>query len=241
MKKIVVTGHKGFIGRYLTEELSRLGHSFYGMDLKESEEQNVVLHSTPPCDTIFHLSAQTSVPDSMENPFYDAVNNILATIRILKDNPNAKIIVASSVASIEPESPYGVSKLAIEKYAHILHKNCVVCRFPNVFAEDDHGVMTRFINEKEITVYGDGTQTRDMVYVGDIVKGLMQAVNWPAGTYEFGSEKSCSVLDMAKATGKNITFADKRAGDKQDSIGKNTTPNWKPVVDPIGFIRLNVK
>jgi len=65
-------------------------------------------------------------------------------------------------------------------------------------------------------------------------------MKWPAGTYEMGSGKSYSILELAKATGKEITFESKRDGDIEKSICENTTPGWLPEVDPVGFIKLNV-
>jgi len=86
-------------------------------------------------------------------------------------------------------------------------------------------------------VYGDGTQTRDYVHVDDIVRGLLLAIEWDKGMYEMGSGISMNVLEIAKAVGKPYEFAPAREGELLVSKCVNTTPNWKPEIDVLAYIR----
>ena len=243
MKKIVITGAKGFIGKRLYRALVDIYGSkdaetveLHRYDLKDGTDiLDVVI---PKADIIFHLAAQTDVQESQRDPMYDAMTNIAGTIKILKENPDAKVIITGSVASKDPQSPYGVSKLAQELYAHVMHKNVVICRLPNVFGEDGQGVISKFIKPSEkITVNGDGEQIRNFVHVDDVVKGLLKAVEWPAGDYELGSDKHYTIRQLAEATGKIVQPGDALPGEIYTSKAINTTPDWKPEIDPIEFIK----
>ncbi len=241
MKNIVITGHAGFIGTHLNRVLEimnsmdrepRMVHYF---DLKNGHD--ILDESLPKADFIFHLAAQTSVQDSVEDPMRDAETNIIGTIKILRENPQAKIIMTGSAAAKNPSSPYGISKLSQELYAQIIHKNTVICRLPNVFGEDDNGVIGKFLKLPVCRINGDGLQRRDFVHVDDIALGLAKAMIWNPGVYEFGSGRSVSILDIAKATGKPIEFAPALKDEIRVSVCQNTTPDWKPKMEVINFIK----
>ncbi|MFH1505712.1 MAG: GDP-mannose 4,6-dehydratase [archaeon] len=151
------------------------------------------------CDYVVHLAAQIEVIDSIKNPLNDAEINIMGTINVLSasvTNKIKKFVLASSAAPLgdqkmpmdetkvpEPMSPYGASKLAAEGYCSAYSGchglNCVVLRFTNVYGpKSDHSknVITLFIkrimNTENITLYGDGDQTRDFIHVYDVCKGI---------------------------------------------------------------------
>ena len=241
MKHIVITGDHGFIGGHLKKALE----AFYNgakqevaitlADIKDGSD--ILDISIPKADVIFHLAAQTSVQESTKNPMYDAMTNIAGTIKVLLENPEARVIITGSCASKDPKSPYGISKLAQERYAQVIHSNAVVCRLPNVFAEDDNGVVGKFLKEPEITINGSGEQTRDFVHVEDICVALLRAESWPVGAYELGSGTSHRITDLALATGKPVRYGEGLAGEIEHSVCENTTPDWKPAIDVIDFIK----
>jgi UDP-glucose 4-epimerase len=143
-----------------------------------------------------------------------------------------------------PDSPYAVSKLASELYmgyyGRIHGLDAVALRFSNVYGprQDPHGeagvvaiFCGRILGGRALTVFGDGTQTRDYVYVGDVANAVVSAIDAvlpPVGAvdvraFNVGTGVATSVLDLAstlfRATGRQpeIDFAPKRPGEQQES------------------------
>lgn len=226
---ILVTGHKGFIGSRLIEKLPK--HLVIGIDLKDGDHL-FDCHLPKNIDTIYHFAAQTSVEASWHDPVLDH-ENIGMTLRLIEEYPNAKIIYAASAASLELSSPYGLSKKVCEDYLKLLHKNFVICRFPNVYGGGTKSVVDIFKGKERVTVYGDGLQVRDFVHVDDIIEGLLLAKDWPKGEYSMGSGKGTKILDLAQNV--FVTFAPARK-ESRESILPNTTPNWKPKIDVIQYL-----
>ena len=160
-------------------------------------------------DVVFHLAAQTIVASSLEHPDVDARMNVLGTLQVLEGcrlYGVERIIFASSAAvygdSAElpvpeeaekrPASFYGLSKLTAENYIQMYHAlyglNYLILRYANVYGErqgdrGEGGVVSIFagcLNQgKSLTIYGDGGQTRDFVYVGDVAAANVQAALTP--------------------------------------------------------------
>ncbi len=158
---------------------------------------------TQECDIVFHEAARVTIRGSLDKCYEDAQTNLMGTLNMLtacKNNNNRvrKFVFASSMAVYadsplgkpinedymnEPISPYGISKLAAEKYVHLLCKmnniDSVVLRYFNTFGPRQTltpyvGVITIFINRllkgESPVIFGDGNQLRDFVYVGDIAR-----------------------------------------------------------------------
>jgi UDP-glucose 4-epimerase len=225
---ILITGSEGFIGTYLKEKLPEaiLIDKVLGSDL-------IVCPLPEDVDVIYHLAAQASVEESWNNPMYDALNLVMTT-RLVKEYPNAKIIYANSCASVNRTSPYGFSKWASGEYLKKFHKNYVSCVFPNVYGGGSHSVVDIFKGKDEVTIFGDGTHTRDYVHVDDIVTGLIQAQSWSVGEYFMGSGVSLSVNDLA--VGKKIIYAPERKEDIEIVV-PNTTPDWSPKINVLEYIK----
>ena len=154
---------------------------------------------TEGADIIVHLAANTGVPQSVENPHKDCVTNVLGTLNYLEAARHCdvkKFIFASSGAPVgeveppiheeivpHPVSPYGASKLAGEAYCSVYY-NCygvetTALRFGNVYGPGSlhkMSVVAKFLNsivrEEEVTIYGDGSQTRDFIYIDDLIDAI---------------------------------------------------------------------
>ncbi|ANE46084.1 UDP-glucose 4-epimerase [Paenibacillus swuensis] len=156
-------------------------------------------------DVVYHLAAQADVKRSIDDPAYDAGINIVGTLRVLeaaRDCGAVKVVIASTSAVYgnlerdlltetdlaEPVSFYGLSKLAAERYCKVYRDlfglDYTVLRFANVYgpkqtAKGEGGVAAVFMEQLAkglpLTVHGDGEQTRDFIYVGDVVEALMAA------------------------------------------------------------------
>ena len=93
--------------------------------------------------------------------------------------------------------------------------------------------MLIFKGKNEVTVYGDGKQTRDYVHIDDIIEGLIKAKDWTIGDYFMGSEKSTTVLELAGS--REINFAPARK-EPYEVIVPNTTPNWSPKIKVLEYL-----
>ena len=202
-------------------------------------------------DVVFHLAASVGRQKSIEFPFIDANSNIISTIELLNfmvKNRIPKIIYSSSAAiygelksnvidenhPLNPDSPYGVTKLAAEKmilaYSDIYKFEAVALRYFNIYGInqrfDLYGnvipIFVHLINHgKPINIYGDGNQTRDFANVKDVAfANLLSAESKGfTGYYNLGSGTSITINHLVdfleKIYNKPIqrNYLPKRAGD----------------------------
>jgi UDP-glucose 4-epimerase len=207
-------------------------------------------------DTVFHLAASVGNTRSIEHPLVDSAVNVLGMLNVLEAARHRDIdkVVYSSSAGIfgelktlpiaedhpqNPDSPYGVSKLAAEKLClvynklHGMHNACL--RYFNVYGPkqryDAYGnVIPIFANcilkRLPITIFGDGEQTRDFVNVRDVAAANMQAAATPGegGVFNIGSGTRISVNKLAKliqdVAGVEVgtRYGPPRKGDVRDSL-----------------------
>ena len=161
-------------------------------------------------DLCVHLAAQADVGTSVERPDYDAEVNVIGTLRVLEAarRHGTKVIFSSTGGAIygecdrpaaedaprRPISPYGISKLSGEEYVggwnRLFGTNHVALRFANVYgprqeASLEGGVIAIFLERlaagEGTTIFGDGEQTRDFIYVGDVVRGVLAVVDHAGG------------------------------------------------------------
>ena len=201
MSRCLVTGHKGYIGSRLYNELEELGHEVIGIDLLE--EENILdglehLEDFAP-EYIFHLACIPRVAYSVEQPVYTAINNIISTSIVLDfaKKVKAKRVVYSGSSSVigngdGPTSPYALQKLTSELetklYSELYGIDTVTLRYFNVYSEDQKVTgpyatavsnWMHFIKEgKNPFITGDGTQRRDMLYVQDAVSANVFAMEY---------------------------------------------------------------
>lgn len=196
---------------------------FYHADIRDRGIEDIFKKDRP--EIINHHAAQMDVRKSTENPYFDADVNILGTIGLLEKSVKygvKKFIFASSGGAIYgeqnvfpasedhqtfPLSPYGVSKLAGEKYIYYYSTNFgleyISLRYSNVYGprqnpEGEAGVIAIFIGKllrgEQPVVNGDGEQTRDYVYVGDVVDAnLRVTMKNVKGGFNIGTEIETSV------------------------------------------------
>ena len=179
-------------------------------------------------DVVVHLAAQADVGTSVEKPTLDAEVNVLGTLNVLEAarGNGAQLVFSSTGGAIygecerpareddprRPGSPYGTSKLAGEEYLATWNRlhgtNHVVLRFANVYgprqlAKLEGGVVAIFNDRLRagdaVTIFGDGEQTRDFVYVGDVVAAILAAIGHDGGTYNVGTGEETSVNELFEA------------------------------------------
>lgn len=236
--KIIVSGSEGYIGSKLSKALEEKGHTVYRIDWVLGT--TIATTFFRGVDVIYHLAAQTDVQYSRKNPHYDAMNNIGSTIELIQKYPNTKIIYAASAASIELNSPYGLSKKVCEEYIKLLCKEYVLCRIPNPWGEGGHGAVDYFLNADTIKVNGDGLQSRTIIHVSDIVKAFVKALDWQTGEYQLGGDErfNLTVKEIAERIAKkrekpivyNLDYDPKKQGEVFACVLTNTTPDWEPEI-----------
>ncbi len=210
---------------------------FYQIDIRDKQLVNIFKREKP--EVVFHLAAQINLTKSIEDPLYDADVNILGSLNVFECSRLVgvrKIIFSSSAAvygepryvpvdedhPLLPTSPYGIGKLAIEKYLYHYWKNFgidyVVLRYANVYGERQNpkgeaGVISIFIdkilNGERPTIFGDGSSTRDYVYVGDVVRANLLAMKKETKekVFNIGTGREVSVNKLFEII-KNIIGSD---------------------------------
>ncbi len=244
--KILVTGGAGFIGSHVVDAYCAAGHEvvvvdnlstgkqefvngqarFIQADITDKERiQQIVREENP--QLINHHAAHIQVGNSVRDPQFDAINNILGLLHIMeaaKEVSVQKIIMASTGGAMygnkptpfteemkeEPLSPYGVSKRAGELYLNYYHEQYgiphIVLRYSNVYGprQNPHGesgviaIFSEMIAEgKQPIINGDGTHTRDYVYIDDVVKANVAAVDSGfVGALNIGTGKEISTNEV---------------------------------------------
>lgn len=176
-------------------------------------------------DTVVHLAADTRVMDSIANPVhnYDVnVNGTFTLLEVMRKKGVSRIVNASTGGAIigeatppvneemvaRPASPYGAAKLAVEGYLSAYSVtygfNAVSLRFSNVYGRRSYhkgSVVAAFLRQiaagGEITVYGDGSQTRDYVFADDLCEGIRRAMEaTSSGVFQLGTGVGTSINEL---------------------------------------------
>ena len=221
------------------------GARFVEGDIRDAQALDKVVAGQ---DVVVHLAADTRVMDSIENPDYNFDVNVNGSFRLLqacRKHGVGRVVAASTGGAIlgevpppvheemvaMPMAPYGASKLAMEGYLSAFSgaygvQGCAL-RFSNIYGPRSYhkgSVVAHFykqmLAERELVVYGDGSQARDFLFIGDLVEGIRRAMEIDAtGVFQLGSGRPTTVnelLDIIRdVTGRSpqVRFEDFRAGE----------------------------
>ncbi|MBU1122404.1 MAG: NAD-dependent epimerase/dehydratase family protein [Candidatus Omnitrophota bacterium] len=239
------------------EEYIPSGCRFVKMDIMDADKLEDMFDGV---DIVFHQAAHVTIRNSIDNFYNDAYTNIMGTVNVInavmKKNVK-KLIYASSMGvygqalslpmkedqKLEPTSPYGISKLAAEKYclqmAEFGSFDAVALRYFNTFGTKQTltpyvGVITIFINRllegKVPLIFGDGKQIRDFVSVLDIARANILAMKHGKNgqVMNIGSGKGTTVNEVAQMIidrmdgGIKPEYGSPQAGEPGDSIADIT-------------------
>jgi nucleoside-diphosphate-sugar epimerase len=216
----------------------------------------VVAKAVHGVDVVFHLAASVGNKRSIDNPSRDAEVNVLGTVRLLEAARRAGVrrFVTSSSAGIfgelktipiredhplNPDTPYGATKLCAEKetlaYGKLYGMETVCLRYFNVYGPrqrfDAYGnvipiFVFRMLRGQRIEIFGDGEQTRDFVNVVDIVQANMQAAATPGafGAFNIGSGTRVTINELVRllhggsGIKPEVIYGVPRVGDVRDSL-----------------------
>ncbi len=238
-------------------------------DIRDEKIVNTAMQGV---DVVFHLAASVGNKRSIDHPIEDAEINVIGTLRILEAmrQHNVSRIVSTSSAGIfgelktlpidelhpiDPDSPYGATKLASEKlvlaYGKLYGIQAVCLRYFNVY-----GVNQRFdaygnvipifayqmINHKPITIFGDGEQTRDFVNVYDVARAnYLAAMSDASGAFNLGSGTRITINHLVELMSQTsgikpqVTYGPPRPGDVRHSLADISAAakafGYEPIVD----------
>ena len=223
---------------------------------------------------VSHHAAQISVRRSMADPSFDALVNVVGTVNVLRLSVThgcERVVFASTCAVYSdpvrlpldeshpaiPASAYGTSKLAAEDYLRFYGRvhglQYVAFRYGNVYGPrqdpgGEAGVVAIFGNQmlsgQQVTIYGNGSKTRDYVYISDVVKANLAAMRLPAAAEVLNLARGVEVSDyevfdlVRRASGADAepVYADKRPGEVErvcvDSSRASEILGWTPAVEP---------
>ena len=245
--------------------LDRLDAELVEGDIRD---EHTVARAMRGVEVVFHLAASVGNKRSIDHPLLDAEINVLGTLRVLEAarRVGARKIVASSSAgifgelrtlpiredhSVEPDSPYGASKLCAEKqclaYAKLYSLESICLRYFNVYGPnqrfDAYGnvipiFVFQMLRGDRLTIFGDGEQTRDFVNVKDVVQANLRAgdSHGVSGAFNIGSGIRISINDLVsrltQAAGlqPEVVHGPPRPGDVRDSLADISAAH-----DAIGF------
>jgi UDP-glucose 4-epimerase len=222
-------------------------------------------------EIVFHLAASVGNKRSIEDPFIDAEVNIMGTLQVLeaaRKEGVRKIVTSSSAAifgelktmpikenhPVEPDSPYGCTKLCEEKlclaYSKLYAIEAICLRYFNVYGPnqrfDAYGnVIPIFVfsmlDDKPLVIYGDGEQTRDFVHVDDVVQANIKAADsvGVSGAFNIASGKNFTINHLVEIITKGnrtkVKYDPERPGDVRHSLADLSLAhqklNYTPTVE----------
>jgi UDP-glucose 4-epimerase len=202
------------------------GASFHQLDIRSDVAAKLIADEG--VEILVHHAAQMDVRRSVADPVHDAQVNIVGTLNLLEAGRRAalrQVIFASTGGAMygeqerfpadeehpaRPLSPYGVAKLAVERYLYFYHQeyglSTVALRYANVYGprQNPHGeagvvaiFLDRLLSGHPAVINGDGLQTRDYVYVADVVAANVAALGHNGfAIYNVGTARETSVVEL---------------------------------------------
>lgn len=268
--KILVTGHNGFIGNHVAHALEVIGHDVYGVDRKSgcdiSRYPNLVKtvgSMTSELDMIVHLAASCSTPLSIKDPRRDFEDNVVGTFNILELARLYKCNVHfTSSVKAWTGTPYGVSKatgeLYLKEYQEMYGVDYVINRPGTIYGPGQDGspesgwlgwFIKAKLENKHVDIYGDGMQTRDVLYITDYVSLVLKQIEyfdkWKNRLYEVGGgeENEINLLEALEILDiEDYSFQPRRPGDVERFVSENKDlQDWYPKVDAYDGIYMTLK
>jgi nucleoside-diphosphate-sugar epimerase len=217
--KVLLTGHKGFIGSRIYETLKERGYDIDGIDI--GDPIPAVKY-----DIILHFGARTLIRNSINAPYEYFNDGLALTLKFLEKArlEDAIFVFPTSGSVAEATNPYSLSKKNgvewISLYERLYNTRSVILKLFNIYGETSRkGAVYLFtnaaLNETPIPVYGGGNQVRDFVHVDDLVKCIARIIDGEIkpGEYEVGTGVGTSINSLIqmveKITGRRVIREEK--------------------------------
>ncbi len=280
----LAAGHEVFVVDDLSsgfiENLSPKA-KFFEMDIRDPKIEKIFEENK--FDVVNHLAAQMDVRRSVADPVFDATVNVVGTLNLLENSLKhgvKKVIFSSTGGAIygeqdyfpadekhptRPLSPYGIAKLAVEKYLFYYNAvhglNYVVLRYANVYGprQNPHGeagvvaiFTSKLLKGEEPVINGEGKQTRDYTFVGDVVRANVKALDYDkSDIFNVGTGKETDVnvlfrmLRDAVGSSAEEKHGPAKAGEQMRSVidysKAKEVLGWEPAVGLEEGIDMTVK
>ena len=252
--RVLITGGSGFIGRYTCDVLRERGHEPIRFDrvaavadiLGDIRDAVAVDQAVADCDAVMHLAGVLGTAETVDNPEPAVQTNIIGGLNVFQAIRRYKVpAVNIAAANHWMRNPYSITKKAAERFALMANKEwgtrIALVRGLNVYGPGQKSHPVRKIMPNliipalegtPITIYGDGTQVMDMIYVTDVAEILVDALEKDHGCYddvmEAGTGRRTTVNDLAAAVlgavgkemfeGETVNHTPMRPGEIENSV-----------------------
>lgn len=259
MKKVLITGSEGYIGKHLIKMLGNK-YDVYKLDLVDPDapiDIRTNFHLDVEFDTVVHLAALVNVSRSTKFPLEYHDTNVNGTVNCLRNLQYKNFVFASTGSAVGMASPYAISKkmaeLIVEDFCKKTDKDYTMFRFYNVTGVDGFpptnpdGLMASLIrahDEGIFYVYGgdyntpDGSAIRDYTHVNEICSALVKAIDTPSYSLEnLGHGVGTSVKEMVRLYKEinhcdfRVEIKDRRPGDLEISVLDNVSSYMTKMYD----------
>lgn len=242
MQKYLIIGGSGFIGSHLARALETIGERVIIIDkdidilspralaIFEQEKPEVVYYLAGPMELRKGAGEAELIAWQEKYSGLEAVLNMVVTMR-------ARLVLASSGGAIyaNPDSPYAKGNLFLEAMVERSGANHVVLRFSNIYGPGQWqegvvpSVILNILRSHPIVIWGDGSQTRDFLYIADAVSALMKAgISDEQGIFDVGLGSQTSINEVVAAVESIL-------GKKAEKEYRGSPGPQKSVVDPEKF------
>lgn len=271
--KALVTGGAGFIGSYVVDNLIEKGITPVVFDhrgrthredvevfLGDTRDYTAVSEAVAICDGVIHLAGVLGTQETISEPRPSVETNILGGLNVFNAVKHYKVpAVYIAVGNHWMNNSYSITKTTAERFALMYNKEhgtkIAIVRALNAYGERQkhypvRKIIPNFIlpalKDEPITIYGDGSQVMDMIYVSDVAEVLVRALLNDHNTYdkifEAGTGRNTTVKEIAeeviRQVGRgSVNFVPMRPGEIENSIVLGNPGTLKPLGD-IEFIKL---
>ena len=256
-KTVLVTGSNGFIGKHLVSKLLDNGYEVIAVTRDPNSfplgslpafcninDYESISEAISRSDFVFHFAGITGVLKCEENYYKTIDTNILGTINVLEASKHHnKPVVYAGVGNIDDNSMYTISKAVSERFVLMYNAEHNTNFFPfrifNVYGPNQDqntgkliiNTIHKALNNEPITIYGDGKQVMDFIYVKDVISIMSFAIenieNIENKIYDIGTSEAASIIGVVKLilkltdSNSKINFESKRMGDKMRFVTAN--------------------